>query len=99
MEDGLAWVDDLIADARTDARARPHQLMLSGDQIYADDVALPMLPQLRDRGIELLGPHEHLPMRWRETSAAPGCRAAGSRVVRPPPRDSGISSRPVCDTD
>jgi hypothetical protein len=38
--DALALVDDLIFDDDTykDARARPHQLFLGGDQIYADDV-------------------------------------------------------------
>ncbi|MCP5093225.1 MAG: hypothetical protein GY949_20120 [Gammaproteobacteria bacterium] len=62
-EDGLAWLDDLIHDNRADGLKRPHQLMMSGDQIYADDVALPMLPQLIERGRELLGPNEFLPMR------------------------------------
>ena len=38
--DALAMVDDLIFDddLYKDARARPHQLFLGGDQIYADDV-------------------------------------------------------------
>src|SRR5262249_9112358 len=37
--DALAMVDDLIFDddRYKDARARPHQLFLGGDQIYADD--------------------------------------------------------------
>jgi hypothetical protein len=38
--DALALVDDLIFDHDKfkDARTRPHQLFLGGDQIYADDV-------------------------------------------------------------
>jgi len=44
--DGLAWVDDFIAGARTDPKRRPHQLLLTGDQIYADDVSRPMLEML-----------------------------------------------------
>ena len=38
--DALAMVDDLIFgdDRYKDPRARPHQLFLGGDQIYADDV-------------------------------------------------------------
>lgn len=38
--DALALVDDLIFDhdKYKDARTRPHQLFLGGDQIYADDV-------------------------------------------------------------
>jgi hypothetical protein len=65
MEDGMAWVDDLIKDARRDDPLhRPHQLCLTGDQIYADDVSLPLLPQLISRGRELLGENEFLPTRW-----------------------------------
>ena len=72
MEDGLSWVDDLIRKNRPDALKRPHQLMMSGDQIYADDVALPMLPQLTERALELLGPNEFLPMRWKLEPTTPG---------------------------
>ena len=41
-DDGLLCVDRLLADARTTAE-RPALLMMSGDQVYADDVAGPML--------------------------------------------------------
>ncbi|MGY2684003.1 alkaline phosphatase D family protein [Pseudomonas tolaasii] len=41
-EEGLLCVDKLLADAHTTAE-RPALLMMSGDQIYADDVAGPML--------------------------------------------------------
>lgn len=73
LEDGLSWVDDLIREARlgmpdpldpAKPLVRPHQLLLTGDQIYADDMALPLLPQLIDRGRELLGDKEFLPTRW-----------------------------------
>lgn len=40
--DGLLCVDQLLAD-ETDARHRPALLIMSGDQVYADDVAGPML--------------------------------------------------------
>jgi hypothetical protein len=57
--DGLAWVDDLIIEARLDpstyALKRPHQLMLSGDQIYADDVLLPQLHMLTEFSKTLIG--------------------------------------------
>ncbi len=41
--DALAMVDDLIFghDVYKDPHARPHQLFLGGDQIYADDVCGP----------------------------------------------------------
>ncbi|WP_285354164.1 alkaline phosphatase D family protein [Pseudomonas sp. lyk4-R2A-10] len=40
--DGLLCVDRLLA-AETDPQQRPALLMMSGDQVYADDVAGPML--------------------------------------------------------
>jgi hypothetical protein len=59
MPDGLAWVDDLISDARQDfssfALKRPHQLLLSGDQIYADDLTIPQLQIISDFGLKLFG--------------------------------------------
>lgn len=67
--DGLVWADDMINEARRDqstyALTRPHQLLLSGDQIYADDVARLHLRMLIDAGKTLIGtsgfiPIEHL---------------------------------------
>jgi hypothetical protein len=59
MPDGLAWVDDLISDARQDfssfALKRPHQLLLGGDQIYADDLTIPQLQIINDFGLKLFG--------------------------------------------
>lgn len=58
VTDGLAWVDDFVEEARTNAKARPHQLLLSGDQIYADDVDAPFLHMLMVAGEEVLGSHQ-----------------------------------------
>ncbi|WP_233208284.1 alkaline phosphatase D family protein [Pollutimonas subterranea] len=41
--DGLARADDLLAERIDRADARPAMLMMCGDQVYADDVAGPML--------------------------------------------------------
>ena len=63
--DALSFVDDLIlkwrAEPGFDANRRPHQLFLTGDQIYADDVEGPMLPMLNRAGNRLLGRTEDLP--------------------------------------
>jgi hypothetical protein len=62
--DAFALVDRMIATLRhtpstvntsQEAFARPHQLLLTGDQIYADDVALTLLPVLMSVGDALLG--------------------------------------------
>jgi hypothetical protein len=63
--DAMALLDVLIEQAAGNATARPHQLLLTGDQIYADDVAAALLPLLTDAGDTLLygasGPRESLP--------------------------------------
>jgi len=52
--DGLACADALLADRIEEAGARPAMLMLCGDQVYADDVAGPMLAAIHAL-IERLG--------------------------------------------
>jgi hypothetical protein len=58
----LYAVDELITQDREDARRRPHQLWLTGDQVYADDVPIVLSPQLTGLGQELLGVPELLPV-------------------------------------
>lgn len=66
MPDGLVWVDDLINEARLDhssyARKRPHQLLMTGDQIYADDVARLHLYMLNDLSKILIGTTGMIPV-------------------------------------
>jgi hypothetical protein len=52
--DALALLDVLIEQAASNAQDRPHQLLLMGDQIYADDVADSLLLLLTDAGDALL---------------------------------------------
>lgn len=61
--DGLVQVDHIIADSISDATLRPAMLMMSGDQIYADDVAGPMLVAIH-QVIELLGLYDE---KWQGT--------------------------------
>ncbi|HIK08487.1 MAG TPA: PhoD-like phosphatase [Trichormus sp. M33_DOE_039] len=67
--DALPILDSLIATAkqtrdrlRRDAVHRPHQLFLTGDQIYGDDVADPFLWCASRLGDALLGWEEQLPI-------------------------------------
>ena len=53
-EDGLLRVDDLLQHTQGDVEQRPAMLLMSGDQIYADDVAGPMLSAIH-QVIEKLG--------------------------------------------
>ncbi len=62
-DDAMAYIDDLIGSRREGSTPPPHQLILSGDQIYADRVAAPLLPVVNAVGREMLGgPTEELPL-------------------------------------
>ncbi|HEY9661492.1 MAG TPA: PhoD-like phosphatase, partial [Allocoleopsis sp.] len=67
-KDALAILDGLIAKSCTQANHRPHQLFLTGDQIYGDDVADPLLLALTEAGNTLLGWEEPLPLDAAPTS-------------------------------
>jgi len=76
--DAFAALDAMIESAVTDANNRPHQLFLTGDQIYADDVADPLLLMLTDAGTTLLG--------WPEEETLPGINKKPSEI-RPGARE------------
>ncbi len=60
--DTLSCLDNLIHDAADSAHRRPHQLFLTGDQIYGDDVADPMLWLTQGVNNLLFGWSENLPL-------------------------------------
>jgi hypothetical protein len=60
--DALPLADKLLAQASSNPLARPHQLLLTGDQIYADDVAASLLMVLSDASHVLLGWKEQVPV-------------------------------------
>jgi hypothetical protein len=53
--DALPTLDRLIEQGADNPMARPHQLLLTGDQIYADDVGFAMSMMLMDASDALLG--------------------------------------------
>ena len=59
-EDCLAAADELIAASVEDVNKRPKALFLTGDQIYADDIASPLIQHVTKFGIELLGWEEQI---------------------------------------
>jgi hypothetical protein len=59
--DALTILDDLIIHSANQPLNRPQQLFLTGDQIYGDDVADPLLLAVTDAGNTLLGWEEKLP--------------------------------------
>jgi hypothetical protein len=85
--DALVMVDRLISrtlkkPAADQARLRPHHLLLTGDQIYADDVAISMLATLQEVGAVLCAqtPQETFPDR---TASAAGFVTMTAPKVRP----------------
>jgi hypothetical protein len=59
--DMLPHLDALIENTANDPLKRPHQLFLTGDQIYADDVASALLEQIMADQEDLLSWKEILP--------------------------------------
>ena len=59
-QDAAGWLDEAIGDHLADGK-RPHQLLMTGDQIYADSANHVMLPLMHDLGAELLGLEGHGP--------------------------------------
>ncbi|MGB3205940.1 MAG: PhoD-like phosphatase, partial [Crinalium sp.] len=60
--DALSILDQLIEKNASIPNSRPQQLFLTGDQIYGDDVADPLLSVLTEVGNTLLGWEEDLPI-------------------------------------
>src|SRR4051794_38881183 len=54
-EDSLLSGDELLARTAPDVAQRPSALFLTGDQIYADDVAGALIGHLREPASELMG--------------------------------------------
>lgn len=61
-KDTLSYLDYLIQESTQTAQSRPHQLFLTGDQIYGDDVADPMLWLAQGVNQLLFGWSEELPL-------------------------------------
>jgi hypothetical protein len=59
-EDSLAIADELISNSVKDLGKRPCALFLTGDQIYADDVADPLIQYLAKFSVKLLGWEEQI---------------------------------------
>lgn len=57
--DATGWLDDHLAANRNDFAEWPQQHFMTGDQIYADDVAAAMLPMLMRLGEAVMGGTEH----------------------------------------
>jgi PhoD-like phosphatase len=78
--DMLPFISQLIEQSAGNAFARPHQLLLTGDQIYADDVAESMLIMLTDASDTLLDWKEVLP--FLDSRGGPGTAASQSPTLR-----------------
>ncbi|MFJ1596542.1 peptidoglycan-binding protein [Streptomyces sp. NPDC088261] len=60
-KDALTLLDQILKADASNAERRPQQLFLTGDQIYADDVADALLHLCTERGRQLLGRDETFP--------------------------------------
>lgn len=71
-KDSLATLDTVIRKSvnENDPQQRPHQLFLTGDQIYADEVPTLLTPAINTLGGELLGAKENLTAKQADNSVA-----------------------------
>ncbi|EAZ90295.1 alkaline phosphatase D family protein [Crocosphaera chwakensis] len=82
-KDTLSCLDNIIQNSAHLASERPHQLFLTGDQIYGDDVADPMLWLAQGVNELLLGWSEALPLMQGtilSTALPPGQRSNMARI-------------------
>lgn len=61
--DTTQWIDEVIADGVDDPLERPHQLYLTGDQIYADSISTAILPMINRLAVEIIEFGETFPTR------------------------------------
>jgi hypothetical protein len=103
--DALVWIDDLLLDQRRykDPRARPHQLFLGGDQIYADDVHELHMLLVMELGQQLIGhaaAAPHLPLEQIDTGRTVDLKAGVTTLPEIPRNgyqgtDEDIDGQPV----
>ncbi|MCP5245511.1 MAG: hypothetical protein H6937_06005 [Burkholderiales bacterium] len=62
LPDALAHGHTLLEQTCNDIAQRPAVLLLTGDQIYADDVAVSLLAMLRPQALAITGAQETLPL-------------------------------------
>lgn len=77
--DMLVHLDKIIRESASNPYTRPHQLLLTGDQIYADEVTTVLRMMLTDAAESLLGWDEQLPVAQSDGSHRP---ARDMRVAR-----------------
>ena len=62
MPDALSHGHTLLEKTYDNLELRPSLLLLTGDQIYADDVAISLLAMLRQQALAVVGKQESLPL-------------------------------------
>ena len=58
--DALAYLDSMISASLTDVATRPQQLYMTGDQIYADDLAASFLYMISQLAADVIGSTEQM---------------------------------------
>ena len=59
--DGLSYGDDQMSATHGDIESRPSVLLMTGDQIYADDVPSSVMAMLTEKAKDLIGFNEEIP--------------------------------------
>ncbi|MCK9394468.1 MAG: hypothetical protein M0Q44_02630 [Methylobacter sp.] len=95
-EDCLAAGDSLLETTHNKVGKRPDLLLMTGDQIYADDVEASLLDELRRQAKTLMGCSETLPLTEYENTEqlviSPDTIPLGGRTAELKKHHSGLSS-------
>jgi hypothetical protein len=86
----LSALDSILEDSAQNPLQRPQQLFLTGDQIYADDVAEPLLHALTDTGNFLFGGNKE--------EVLPSLNVP-ARMLPPGERTDAVRNRAMFSTD
>ena len=85
--DALSLLGNQLESDSENLNLRPALLCLTGDQIYADDVATPLINVLKQKAIDLIGTELGVP-----GIDKPSQLASGSRMIRLKEENSGLTS-------
>ncbi len=95
-DDCLTVGDDLLSNHHSDIENRPDLLLMTGDQIYADDVEPSLLYVLREQAETLMGRAETLPATNdkdpKQNAITPKTIPLGGRTAELKKHHSGLSS-------
>lgn len=92
--DAFIDLDARLEKTATDVSSRPSALFLTGDQIYADDVAFSLFRAIRALAVDLMGYDEYMPSTYDQKGTYAFELAAGDIAYTTPEAKEAAKKRP-----